>query len=119
MSQSVLVVDDDACFRELAARLLRGAGYTVIAEAATAEAAIARAVELEPDVALVDIGLPDGDGFALARQLSAMARPVQVVLISTDSDGGSRPAALRAGACGFLPKDELSGPAFRHLIKDA
>lgn len=119
MSRSVLVVDDDAIFRRLIAGLLTGWGHVVVGEAAGVEEALARAIDLRPDVALVDIGLPDGDGFSLTRQLVAMPWPLRVVLISTDADAASVPALQRAGASGFLPKDNLSGPALRRLIEDA
>ena len=117
MSRSVLVVDDDASFRDLAAGVLTGWGHLVIGEAASIEEALARAAELQPDTALVDIGLPDGDGFALTQQLRAMPWPPRVVLISSDSDGANAPAARRAGACGFFPKEELSSPGLRQLIE--
>jgi CheY-like chemotaxis protein len=118
MPRSVLVVDDDAWFRDLAARVLTGWGHVVIGEAGSIEEALARAVELRPDTALVDIGLPDGDGFALTRQLRTLPWPPRVVLISSDSDPTNAPAARRAGACGFLPKDELSDRALRRLIEE-
>ena len=117
MSRSVLVVDDDAIFRRLIGGILSGWGHVVIGEAGGVEEALARATELRPDTALVDIGLPDGDGFALSRQLCAMPWPLRVVLISTDADAASVHATRRAGASGFLPKDELSGRAFRQLIE--
>lgn len=117
MSRSVLVVDDDASFRRLAARVLCGSGHVVVGEAGSVQEALARATELRPETALVDIGLPDGDGFALARQLCAMPWPLAVVLISTDADGASGPAARRAGARGFLPKDELSGAALWRIVE--
>ena len=117
MSRSVLVVDDDACFRDLAGRILSASGYVVLGEAGTVEEALHRALELRPDAALVDIGLPDGDGFSLTRQLRAMPWPLQVVLISTDDTAGNEPAARRAGASGFLPKIELSGRAIRRLLE--
>jgi DNA-binding NarL/FixJ family response regulator len=117
VARSVLVVDDDASFRDLAERVLSGWGHEVVGEAATAAEAVARAAELRPDVALVDVGLPDGDGFALARQLREMPWPVQVVLISSDPDHANARAALRAGACGFFPKRELPGLALRRLIE--
>ena len=70
MPRSVLVVDDDAAFRALAARTLRSWGYVVVGEAATFAEALERPTALRPDAVLVDIGLPDGDGFALAQRLS-------------------------------------------------
>lgn len=115
MSPSVLVVDDDAGFRELATTLLSGWGYVVVGEAGSAEEALTRADALRPDVALVDIGLPDVDGFSLSRRLCDMPWPLRVVLISSDVDGASVTAARRAGATGFLPKDQLSDVALRPL----
>lgn len=118
MSRSVLVVDDDASFRDLAARVLTGWGHVVIGEARSVQEALARAAELRPGTALVDIGLPDGDGFSLTQQLRAMPWPPRVVLISSDSDPANAPAARRAGACGFFPKGELSDRALRRLIDE-
>lgn len=117
MSRTVLVVDDDAAFRHLVARVLTGWGHTVIGEAGTVAQALARAVELRPDTMLVDIGLPDGNGFALAERLRELPWPVRVVLISSDADRANGPAAARTGAC-FLPKDELPGPALRRFLED-
>jgi CheY-like chemotaxis protein len=118
VSRSVLVVDDDAIFRRLIGEVLAGWGHTVVGEAGGVREALARARELRPDIALVDIGLPDGDGFSLTRQLSAMPWPLRVVLISTDANAASVPATRRVGASGFLPKDQLSGAALRRLIED-
>jgi CheY-like chemotaxis protein len=116
MSPSVLVVDDDASFRKLATRTLISWGCTVVGEAGTFAEAIARAGELRPDAALVDIGLPDGDGFALAQRLAALPWRPRVVLISSDSDAASEASARRAGAAGFVPKEELPGDLLRRLI---
>jgi CheY-like chemotaxis protein len=117
MPRSVLVVDDDAGFRDLATRILRGWGHRVIGEAGSVAEALAQAGRLRPDGALVDIGLPDGDGFSLTEQLLALPCPVRVVLISSDSDRTTEHAARRAGADSFLPKDELSSEALRQLIE--
>jgi CheY-like chemotaxis protein len=116
--RSVLVVDDDACFRQLAARILSGWGHAIVGQAGSIEAALALARERRPDTALVDIGLPDGDGFMLAERLRSLPRPVRVVLISTDADRTNASAARRAGACGFVAKDELSGQELRRLIEE-
>lgn len=104
-----------AGFRGLAARILHGWGYEVI-EAGTVADAVASVVEHRPRTVLVDIGLPDGDGFGLTRRLVALPSPPRVVLISTDADAGNRSAAHRVGAVGFLPKDELLGGALPGLI---
>jgi CheY-like chemotaxis protein len=111
----VLVVDDNPGFRGLAARILHGWGYDVI-EAGTVADAVACVVERRPHTVLVDIGLPDGDGFGLTQQLVALPSPPRVVLISTDADAGNRSAAYRVGAVGFVPKDELLGGTLQGLI---
>lgn len=118
MPRSVLVVDDDACFRQLAARILSSWGHAVVGQAESIEDALALARELRPDTALVDVGLPDGDGFMLAQRLRSLPWPMRVVLISADADRTNAPAARRAGACGFLAKDELSGHELRRLIEE-
>jgi CheY-like chemotaxis protein len=117
MPRSVLVVDDDAAFRDLARRILTACGYVVAGEAGSVAEALERAAALHPDAALVDIGLPDGDGFALTEQLVALPRPVRVVLVSADGDRANEGAACRAGAAAFLPKDQLSGAALRPFIE--
>jgi len=116
MTRSVLVVDDDARFRALAVRTLSSWGHAVVGEAATFAEAVAQSAELRPDAVLVDIGLPDGDGFTLAQQLSALPWRPRVVLISTDSDAANGAAARRMGAVGFVPKEELPGAPLRRLI---
>jgi two-component system response regulator EvgA len=117
MVRSVLVVDDDVSFRELAARLLRAWGHNVVGEAGTVADALTQAAELRPDTVLADIALPDGDGYQLTGHLLALLTPIRVVLISADSHPGMGPAAHRAGAQGFLPKDELSEIVLRELLE--
>jgi CheY-like chemotaxis protein len=117
MSRSVLVVDDDAAFRDVAARVLRSWGHDVVGEAGSVEEAVARSGELHPDTVVVDIGLPDGNGFELTQRLLALPWPPRVVLVSSDPDEANRPAARRAGASGFFPKDELAGAPFRRMVE--
>jgi CheY-like chemotaxis protein len=118
MPRSVLVVDDDVSFRDLLSRIVTGWGHHVVGEAGSVREALERARELRPDTALVDIGLPDGDGFALTEALCALPWPLRIVLISSDSDPANGPAAVRAGATAFLPKDELGGTALQQLIAE-
>ena len=117
MARDVLIVDDDEAFSDLAARVVSGWGHVVVGQAGTVAGALARASELRPDIVLVDIGLPDGDGFSLTEKLIAMPWPMRVVLISSDSDSANVAAARRAGASGFVPKDELSGVELRDYIE--
>jgi DNA-binding NarL/FixJ family response regulator len=118
MSRSILVVDDDAAVRGLVVRILRSWGHAVIGEAGSVAEALACADARRPDVVLVDIGLPDGDGFSLTQQLRARSSALRVVLFSSDADRANVAAADRVGAVGFLPKDELSGPVLQRLIED-
>jgi DNA-binding NarL/FixJ family response regulator len=114
--RSVLVVDDDPVFRVLARRVMSGSGLSVVGEADSAAGALAAAAELRPDALLVDVGLPDGDGIALARQLAALPWQPRVVLTSIDADAASPQDLLRSGADGFAPKDELPSAGVRLLL---
>jgi CheY-like chemotaxis protein len=114
----VLVVDDHADFRRWARRILEAAGLEVV-EAASGAEGLDAVGELRPDAVLLDIQLPDLDGFAVASRLAADGDPARVILTSTReaSDYGERLAA--SPVAGFLPKTELSGPALRTLLVTA
>ena len=95
--------------------MLERAGFRV-AEAVDGAAAIAEAERLHPDVVLLDIQLPDVDGFAVAESLAETEHPVPVVLTSSReaTDYGDRIRTCNAVA--FLPKTAVSGAALRALI---
>jgi DNA-binding NarL/FixJ family response regulator len=115
VSGRVLVVDDDPVFRAVAHRLLDAQGLQVVGEVATASDAYAAASHLEPDGILVDIGLPDGDGIALAHRLAALAWRPRVLLTSADPDAG--PDELRLGGItGFVPKQDLPDASLRRFL---
>jgi CheY-like chemotaxis protein len=116
MRLSVLVVDDDHAFRELAIRMLEGMGLHVVGEAGTFAAGAAAAVELRPDAALVDVRLPDGDGFRLAERLAALPWGPRIVVTSSDPDSDAPEAALRAGAVGFVAKADLPDGSLRRML---
>ena len=116
MVVSVLLVDDDADFRGLARRLLIAAGLGVVGEADTVASATAAALDLRPDAALVDIGLPDGDGITLAGRLAALPWSPRVVLTSTDADAASPDDVLRSGAGSFVPKADLPNAPLLQLL---
>jgi CheY-like chemotaxis protein len=117
MPDTVLVVDDNPDFRDLARRILVAWGHEVI-EAGTVAEAVALATEQRPVAALVDIALPDGDGFALTERLLSLPWPIKVILTSTDSDAGNGFVARRVGAIAFYPKDELLSAELRELIAE-
>ena len=115
MRPTLLIVDDHPGFRSLARRLLTAGGFEVVGEAADGHAAITAVRTLQPDVVLVDIQLPDIDGFEVtARLRDGQAGPV-VVLISTRDRADYGPRVDRCGARGFIPKAELSAAAIRSL----
>jgi DNA-binding NarL/FixJ family response regulator len=116
MTGSVLVVDDDPVFRGLARRMLTDGGLVVVGEADTAARAIAAAHQLRPSAALVDIGLPDGNGIELARELSELPWRPRVVLTSTDPDAASDDDVRRCGAGAFVAKDKLPSAPLHHLL---
>jgi DNA-binding NarL/FixJ family response regulator len=119
MSPTVLIVDDDPAFRDLATRLLTGWGYQVVGVAGSVADALTQAGRLRPEAALVDVALPDGNGFDLATGLLGLPWPIRVVLTSSDPDRAFTVAAHRIGARGFLAKDQLAGAAMHKLMKDA
>ena len=104
----ILIVDDDARFRTIARALLEAHGFDVVGEAAGGEAGLAAARELEPEVVLLDIHLPDIDGLEVARRLAGVDAGLAVVLTSTRDASDYGPELTRSGARGFVPKDELS-----------
>jgi DNA-binding NarL/FixJ family response regulator len=119
MDRSILIVDDDPAFRELAGRFLADLGLHVTAQAHTAAAAITMAMETRPDAALVDVDLPDGDGIELAGRLAALPWSPRVVLTSVDPDAAAPDEVRRSGAHAFLSKDKLAnGTLLRLLISD-
>ena len=116
MSGAVLVVDDDALFRGVARRMLVAEGLDVVGEAESVATALAAAHALRPDAVLVDIGLPDGDGISLARQLTALPWRPRVLLTSTDPHAASDRDVRASGAGGFVPKDHLPNAPLERLL---
>ena len=112
----VLVVDDHVGFRSLARRLLTAEGFAVVGEAGTGAEGLSCSASLRPDAVLLDVQLPDLDGFEVSRRLAELPGSPAVVLTSARplSDYGAR--ALPAGVRGFLPKDSLSGAALADVL---
>jgi DNA-binding NarL/FixJ family response regulator len=115
--RSVLIVDDDAEFRALARRMIVALGLDVVGEAESAAKAAASADALRPDAILVDVGLPDGCGIDLARELSARPWAPSVVLVSSDPDAAPRPGADGSPVLPFVPKAELPNAPLDRLLR--
>jgi DNA-binding NarL/FixJ family response regulator len=113
---TVLVVDDDPAFRGVARRMLAAVGLVVVGEAGTARSAAEAARELRPDALLVDVGLPDGDGVALALQLAELPWRPRVLLTSTDPEAVGAGDVERSRALGFLAKQDLPDARLERLF---
>lgn len=116
MSTSVLVIDDDATFRDLAREMLERMGFSVVGEAGTMQAGTVAARELRPQAALVDVALPDGSGVVLAEELAALPWELRIVLTSSDPGALTEPIARSAGAVAFIAKNDLPGNRLRALL---
>jgi DNA-binding NarL/FixJ family response regulator len=113
---TVLIVDDHPSFRASARTLLEAEGYEVVGEAENGAAALLAVKELKPDLVLLDVQLPDIDGFQVAEQLSRLADPPAVVLTSSRDSADYGRSIQVCGASGFVPKADLSGAAIAALL---
>ena len=117
MGRTVLVVDDHAGFRSVARAVLESDGFDVVGEAADGAEALASAERLRPQLVLLDVQLPDIDGFVVAERLAAAgAGAPEVVLVSSRSAGAYRRRLVGTPARGFLCKTDLTGAALRELL---
>ena len=113
----VLVVDDHDSYRRLVARLLRAAGFDVVGEAGTGQDAVDEATSTAPDVVLLDVLLPDFDGFEVARRLAALpVRPVIVFVSSRQRDDFG--PFVDGLVCRFLSKDEFTVERLTALLDE-
>ena len=116
MARTVLIVDDHPSFRTIARLVLEADGYEVVGDAASGEAGVTESVRLVPDVILLDVGLPDMDGFEAAAQIRSAGVDSAIVFTSTRDAADFGPLLSDSGAAGFIAKSELSGEALRVLV---
>ena len=114
---SVLIVDDHEDFRKSAASLLGAEGFDVVGSVGDGIAALAAVEHLEPEVVVLDIRLPDIDGFAVAETLAARPRAPVVVLVSSRDASTYAERLSTTTARGFIAKSELSGAAVAALLR--
>jgi DNA-binding NarL/FixJ family response regulator len=104
----VLVVDDAQCCRRVVRELLERRGYQIAGEAEGVAAALRVADDIQAEAALLDVHLPDGDGFELAAQLTRSQPRIAVLMTSSDFDHRFYALAEASGARGFVPKSQLA-----------
>lgn len=103
----VLVADDDPRYRSVVVSVLAAEDdLRVVAETGDGKEAVAAVEELVPDVALLDVRMPSLDGIEAAAAIQAAVPTTRIVMLTTSDDDGHIYGALRAGACGYLLKDE-------------
>lgn len=112
----MLIVDDHAGFRASVRALLELDGFVVVGEAVDGASALDLARELEPELVLLDVALPDTSGFDVAERLAGAASKVVLTSSREQADLGRRLG--RSGALGFIPKDRLSGAALEALLEN-
>src|SRR2546423_1227504 len=117
--RSVLIVDDHASFRSAARALLHGDVFEVVGESEDAAGALAAVARLRPAIVLLDIGLPDSDGFEVAELLAHGDDPPVVILISSREVAWYRGRLAGSPARGFIGKGELSAAAVQALVDSA
>jgi DNA-binding NarL/FixJ family response regulator len=116
---TVLIVDDHAGFRTQARALLAADGFSVVGEAVDGKSGLEAVRTLRPDLVLLDIGLPDIEGFEVAKELAVDGPPPLVVLTSSREASEFGPRLAGSRVVGFIAKDELSGAAIRALVSRA
>ena len=119
MAIDLLLVDDDAAFRAAARAVLGEAGFGVTAEAGTAREALDAVARLRPGLVLLDVQLPDLDGFEVLRRLRALPGAPSVVLISTREAADYGRRIGDSGAVGFITKAQLSGAMLHATLQAA
>jgi DNA-binding NarL/FixJ family response regulator len=116
MAYTVLIVDDHPSFRASARIVLESEGFDVVGEAEDGASAISQWCRLRPQVVLLDVQLPDTDGFNVCAQLVAYDGSPKVILTSSRDSSDFGPLVHTSGARGFVPKAELSGERVQELL---
>lgn len=118
MARTILIVDDHTAFRTIARAVLEADGYDVVGEAPDGRAGLLAALALRPDVVLLDVRLPDMDGFQVAGHLAG--RCTAAVVVTSSSDDPLYPElATSSGARGFVAKHDVCGAALDRLLASA
>jgi DNA-binding NarL/FixJ family response regulator len=114
----ILIVDDHPSFRATVRTLLTADGFEVVGEAADGTSALEAIAELRPDLVLLDVQLPDMDGFTVIEAILRMNGHAPKVVLTSSHDASDFGSIVpRCGAAAFVPKAELSGAALRAVLR--
>jgi DNA-binding NarL/FixJ family response regulator len=116
VSRTILIVDDHTTFRAVVREILEADGYDVVGEAPDGRAGLSAAIALRPDVVLLDVRLPDMDGFAVALHLAEGGGGPAVIVTSSSDDPLYPARAARSGARGFVAKHDVCGAALDRIL---
>jgi DNA-binding NarL/FixJ family response regulator len=116
MTRTVLIVDDHPSFRASARAMLEADGYEIVGEAADGASALAAARTLKPDLVLLDVQLPDANGFDICEFLCGDGPHPDIVLVSSRDASDYNGLIESSHARGFLQKGDLSGETLRALL---
>jgi two-component system response regulator DevR len=106
----VCLVDDHALIRQaLKERFAREPDIEVVGEAATAKSALALVVSVQPDVAVLDVQLPDGDGVTICREIRSAVPETACLMLTGYSGDVALIGAIMAGAAGYVSKENIAG----------
>jgi DNA-binding NarL/FixJ family response regulator len=112
----LLIADDHPLFRKGMRALLGGVDdFALVGEAETGQEAVARSLELLPDVVLMDLQMPGGSGIEATRAIVAASPTTAILVVTLFEDDDSVFAALRAGARGYLLKDTVEEEMIRAI----
>jgi DNA-binding NarL/FixJ family response regulator len=112
---NILISDDHALFRDSLRSLLEAHGLTVVGEAKNGREAVELARRLKPDIALMDLSMPEMDGLAATRLISAELPEVKVVILTASDEDAKLFEAIKSGAQGYLLKN-LESEEFFELL---
>ncbi|HNU82930.1 MAG TPA: response regulator transcription factor, partial [Thermoanaerobaculia bacterium] len=112
----ILIADDHSLFRDSLRSLLEAQGYEVVGEARNGREAVELSRRLRPEIVLMDLSMPEMDGLAATRMISAEGLEVKVVVLTASDDDAHLFEAIKSGAQGYLLKD-LEASQFFALLE--
>ena len=114
----ILIADDPALFRDGLRSLLQSQGHEIVGEARNGRQAIDMAVALHPDVVLMDVSMPELDGIAATRELTAHHPDIKIIILTASEEEETLFEGIKAGAQGYLMKN-LEAEEFFSLLDRA